>query len=59
MDKNFVTTNQKLEQFLFVHRIYFKSQRKNEDLLNEWTYERTPRLEEVVAEFRRIYSVVA
>lgn len=59
MEEIFVTVNQKLEQFLFVHRIYFKSQRKNEDLLNEWTYDRTPQLEEVVAEFRRIYSGAA
>lgn len=53
--EEFVTANQKLEQFLFMHKIRFKSQRKNDDLLTEWVYDVTPLLEEVVAEFRRIW----
>ena len=59
MKEVFVTANQKLEQFLFMHRIFFTSYRKNEDLMTEWTYERTPALDEVVNEFRRIYSDAA
>lgn len=55
MNEDFVTANQKLEQFLWMHRICFKTQRKNEDLMNEWIYQRTPELEEIVEEFRRIY----
>lgn len=54
--KEFVTANQKLEQFLWMHRIRFKAQRKNMDMLNEWIYDRTPQLEVVVEEFRRIYT---
>ena len=53
--KDFVTANQKLEQFLWMHRIRFKAQRKNLDMLNEWIYDRTPQLEVVVEEFRRIW----
>lgn len=55
MNEDFVTSNQKLEQFLWMHRIRFQTQRKNEDLMNEWIYKRTPELEEIVEEFRRIY----
>lgn len=54
--KEFITANQKLEQFLWMHRITFIRQRKNDDCLNEWVYEWTPLLEEVVAEFRRIWA---
>ena len=53
--EEFVTANPKLEQFLWMHRIYFQNQRKNSDMMNEWIYSRTPQLEEVVAEFRKIW----
>lgn len=53
----FVTMNPKLEQFLYMHKIRFISQRKREeDLLTEWTYLMTPRLKEVIAEFREIWQ---
>lgn len=52
----FVTANAKLEQFLYYHKVNFKRFRKNEDMLTEWVYDRTPRLEEVVAEFRQIWG---
>lgn len=53
--KEFVTANEKLEQFLWMHRIRFKRQRKNINFLNEWVYDRTPQLEDVVEEFQRIW----
>ena len=53
---DFVTANFRLEQFLFAHNIRFKYQRKNDDMLTEWVYDRTPWLEEVVAEYRKIWG---
>ena len=54
--KEFVTANYRLEQFLYLHKVSFKYQRKNADLLTEWVYEDTPRLRQVVAEFREIWN---
>lgn len=54
--KEFSTTNRKLEQFLYLHRIDFRGQRKTNDLLTEWVYDNTPRLQEVVAEFLIIWG---
>ena len=54
--KKFSTTNRKLEQFLYFHRINFRTQRKTNDLLTEWVYDNTPRLQEVVAEFLIIWG---
>lgn len=56
MKEEFRTANAKLEQFLFCHRIQFKRWRKNEDMLTEWIYDRTPQLEKVVAEFRELWK---
>lgn len=56
MQNEFKTANYRLEQFLFAHRIRFKSWRKNEDMMTEWVYDWTPQLEHVVAEFRAIWG---
>ena len=46
----------KLEQFLFIHGINFLYFHKNDDMMTEWVYAKTPELEETVEEFRRIWS---
>lgn len=56
MAETFVTANVKLEQFLFIHDIKFISFHKNDDMMTEWVYAKTPELEETVEEFRRIWS---
>jgi len=56
MNETFVTMNARLEQFLFYHRIRFLQCRKNEDMMTEWVYERTPKLEQVVKEYREIWG---
>ena len=55
--QDFITANPRLEQFLYMHRIGFRCFRKNADMLTEWVYDSTPRLLEVVEEFRRIWGV--
>ena len=55
--QDFITANPRLEQFLYMHRIGFRCFRKNTDMLTEWVYDSTPRLLEVVEEFRRIWGV--
>lgn len=55
MDK-FTTCSPRLEQFLWIHGIKFNTWRKNDDMLTEWEYERTPFLMEVVEEFRELES---
>lgn len=52
----FSTMNRKLEQVLFNHGIMFTSQHRNEDLMNVWTYERTPELERIVSLFRESHT---
>ena len=56
--EEFRTANARLEQFLFAHRIKFIRQQKNDDLLTEWVYKRSPELEKIIAEFREIWNMV-
>ena len=51
----FETMNRKLEQFLFMHGINHIGQYKSVDGLNVWIYEKTPRFDSVVAEYRSIW----
>lgn len=51
----FTTTNRKLEQFLYMHKIMFARFSKSEDGMTVWEYERTPELEAVVAEYKKLY----
>ena len=56
--KYFETTDRRLEQFLeqflFVHRIRFSHQRKDDCRRNVWAYPISPHLRRVVREYRRL-----
>ena len=53
--KTFETTNRKLENFLYVHRISFIKQRKTEDGLNCWEYVVTDEFKRVIEEYKELY----
>lgn len=55
MNNIFQTTNRKLENFLYLHKIHHVGQMKNEDGMNVWLYSVTPRFTEVLNEFKSIY----
>lgn len=59
LNGTFETTNRKLEQFLYLHKIVACGQHKSEDAMNVWEYQRTPELERVVAEYKELYTVTA
>lgn len=52
----FTTTNRKLENFLYLHKIYHVGQHKSEDGMTTWVYLSTPRFKEVLDEFRSIHQ---
>lgn len=52
----FSTTNRRLEQFLFIHKIHFLYHRKNEDGMTSWTYAVNDEFTEVLQEYKRIYQ---
>ena len=52
--KQFITDDRRLEQFLFAHVIPFERQIKNERGLTAWVYTETPRLVQVVEEYRTL-----
>lgn len=53
--KYFTTTNRKLENFLYLHKIHHVGQYKNDDSMNAWVYLVTPRFKEVLEEYYSIY----
>ena len=55
MDNTFTTTNRRLEQFMFAHKIDFLRQGRNADGMTHWVYIRTPYFEEVLKEFKTIW----
>lgn len=52
----FYVTNRKLEQFLYAHRIDFIGQKKSTSGRTCWVYIRTPRFDEVLAEYEQLYE---
>lgn len=52
----FETASKKLEEFIHVHHIRWVSSHRNPDGLTVWVYERTPRLDAVVEEYRQIVA---
>lgn len=50
----FETCNRRLEQFLFVHDIFFKEWYKNADGLTCWVYADNMETRDVVEEFRKL-----
>ncbi len=52
--KHFESTDHRLGQFLFMHRICFSHQRKDDRNRNVWTYPISPRLSRVVRECHRL-----
>ena len=52
--KYFETTDRWLEQFLFVHRIQFSHQRKDDCSRNIWAYPIWTHLRRAVREYRRM-----
>jgi len=51
----FTTTNRKLENFMYLHRINHVGQFKNDDGMNAWVYIVTPRFREILEEFYSIH----
>ena len=51
----FYTTNRHLENFLFMHRIRFQSQQKNEDGTNQWAYLVDEKFQEILDEYKKLY----
>lgn len=54
VETTFDTVNRKLEQFLYVHDVFHSDIYKTEDGMTVWCYRDTPRLREVVAEYKEI-----
>ena len=52
--KPFVTTDRRLEQFLFAHFIPFERQFKTERRLTAWVYAESPRLFHVIEEYEAL-----
>lgn len=52
----FYVTNRKLEQFLYAHRIDFLGQKKTASGRTCWIYIRTPRFNDVLAEYEKLYE---
>lgn len=52
----FYVTNRNLENFLYAHRIDFLGQKKTASGRTCWIYIRTPRLDEVVSEYEKLYE---
>lgn len=53
----YVTTNRKLENFLYLHKVDFISQHKTDDGLTAWVYERTPEFERALDEYKLLYTI--
>ena len=53
----FKTANRRLENFLFLHRIHFFDQKKNDDDMTEWYYIVTPQFRKVYQEYRELWGV--
>ena len=51
----FKTANRRLEQFLFLHRVFFFDQKKSDDGMNEWCYIVTPQFRKVYQEYRELW----
>lgn len=56
MGKTFETSARPLEQFLFIHDIFFREWKKSVDGMTVWVYDVTPELERVVKEYRDIVA---
>lgn len=52
--KHFESTDHRSEQFLFMYRICFSHQQKDDRNRNVWTYPISPRLSRVVREYRHL-----
>jgi len=55
--RDFETTNRKLEQFLHLHKIFYKNHYKSDvDNMTIWVYSDTQELRDAVMEYMKIYS---